>query len=226
MNTQRSRFETWFERRKGPREPELEATLLAAADAYDAAEASGELPPERLAVIVKAASHERALLWDSATELLGALSTRFPQAAEAVRRMFASPKAQVRFNALCCLRPETSASVVDPLLRAGLADKGANVRRRAAEKAETFDKRDLIPDMAAALSRETNARTRRAIEFHLCLLRDGYQLSPASGSGYDVTVRRKSLIGTTSWGGRRVSEEEMREKGIDAIAAELRRDKG
>ncbi|MFI5380665.1 MAG: hypothetical protein ACHRHE_15310 [Tepidisphaerales bacterium] len=128
-------------------------------------------------------------------------------------------KSHVRFSALCCLGMGTPANVVDEMLRAGLSDRSASVRWKAAEKATTLNRKNLIPEMTAALTAETNAKARREIEFELRLLRDGYILKPASPSGFNVTVPIKN--GTC---GHWVSEDEMRAKGLDAILSDMRND--
>ena len=219
MRTQRARFEAWFERRRGPRDPQLEAALLLVADAYDAVDASGELSPDHLDLIVETASSSHALLWHNGTELLGSLSEKWPLAGEAIRRMFGSRKSHVRFSALCSLTGKTPRAVVIPLLRAGLVDKSSSVRWKAADKAGVFGIRNLVPDLTAALASEPNEKARKEIELELRLLRDGYVLQPDSPSGYDLTVRVKNGIC-----GRWISEKELKARGIETLAAELRKD--
>src|SRR6478735_4143963 len=94
---QHEHYAAWFERRRGPRDLNAEADLLAVADAYDEAMQSGTLSPERLQRVVKGASDSRALLWNNATDLLMNLSGKWPAAADAIAMMFQSRKAHVRF---------------------------------------------------------------------------------------------------------------------------------
>lgn len=217
MGTQRERFETWFPKRRGSREPRFEAALLDVADAYDAIEASEDLAPKHLKVIVDAASHQRALLWENATELLGKLSERWRLAAEAIEQMFASRQSHVRFNALCSLTSKTPCDTVDRLLRAGLADKSSRVRWKAAQQAGRFGKTELVPELESAMAAETKEKARAQISLELCLLRDGHIVEPAPDSGCYVTVRVKRGIRTGY-----ISDGEMKAKGIERIAAEFR----
>jgi hypothetical protein len=217
MGKQRDRFEAWFARRGGVRSPEEEAAVLEFADVYDAAVESGNLSRDRLAKSVNAASSPRAVIWMNATELLADLAVRWDIAAQAVAEMFASKQAHVRFAALCCLQPKTPAAVTDRLLRGGLADKSSQVRWKAAELVGTFEKKELLPQLEAAYAAERNSKARASIDLVLRLMRDGHIVEPSAPSGFYVTVRIKSGIRSGY-----VTEESMREKGIEVVAAELR----
>jgi HEAT repeat protein len=217
MGKQRDRFEAWFARWRGVRTPDEEAAVLAFADAYDAAVQSGKLSPDQLATVVDAASSPRALLWMNATELLADLAIRWEIAAQVVAKMFASRQSHIRFAALCCLRADTPMKISNGLLRNGLIDKSSRVRWKAAQKIGDLERNELLPELEAAFSSEKNAKARREIELHLRLLRDGHIVKPSTPSGFDVTVRIKGGILSGH-----VTREAMQEKGIDAIAAELR----
>jgi hypothetical protein len=219
MGKQRERFESWFRRWRGVRTRQEEAALLKVADAFDAAVASDELTAKQLKIVVQAASSARALLWMNATELLGAMAVRWTIAADAVVQMSANRQSHVRFASLCCLRDKTPRAVIRQLLQEGLADKSSRVRWKAAQKVHDFERKDLLPQLNAALTRETNAKARAEMELHLRLLRDGYIAERSDRSGFYVTVGFKGSISS-----RFVSRELMKEKGVDAIATEVRRD--
>jgi hypothetical protein len=104
------------------------------------------------------------------------------------------------------------------LLRGGLTDKSSRVRWKAAQKIGDFERKEILPELEAAFSRETDSKARGEIELHLRLLRDGHIVKPRKPSGFDVTVRVKNGIRSGY-----VTEEAMQEKGVDAVAAELRR---
>jgi len=218
MDKQRDIFETWFARWRGVRTPAEEAAVLAFADAYDRAIESGNLQPEQLNEVVAAASSSRALLWKNAVDLLARLAVRWEAALDAVETMFASKQSQVRFAAICCLRADTPVIVANRLLLQGLTDKSSRVRWMAAQKASDFDRKELLPHLEAAFSIENNAKARRSIDFHLRLLRDGYIVENSTPAGYYFTVRIKDGIVS-----RYVTDEAMKTNGIDAIAAEMRR---
>ena len=173
MTEERIAFEHWISHQPRLLEPELEAAMRAALDAYDAAIESGALTPDQLHILVDAASDKRAQLWPEAAHYLALLSGRFPAIGEVVREMSQSSRWDVRFHALFCLGPATPPEVADLVLRASLGDRAWRVRWRAALLIDALGKRDLLPDLAAALAVETHETTRTEMERHLRLLRDG-----------------------------------------------------
>jgi len=217
MGEQRRKYEEWLSKWKRARTAEEEAAILKVADIFDAFNETNRLSAEDLALIVEAASSPQLIL-SNAVDQLSSLALRNDDAARAVAEMFKSPKSNVRFAAICCLRRDTPASLADPLLTGGLRDKSAQVRRMAAQMICGFERKDLLPQLDAACASETNAKTRSSMEFELPLLRDGYILKPSNGGGYrDVTVRfRRGIVGVT------ISEKELQEKGIQMIASDLR----
>ncbi len=218
MGKQRTRFEAWFARWRGVRTPQEEAAVLEVADAYDGINKTNLLTPAQLAVIVRAASSPRALLWMNAIELLSDLTTRWEAATGAAAEMFASRHSHVRFAALCCVNRDMAIGVANRLLRGGLEDKSSRVRWKAAEKICDLDRKEFLPQLEGALLREKHPKARASIEFDLRLLRDGYIIRPGSPSGFNVTVRVKDGISSSF-----VTDEIMQAKGVDAVAAELRR---
>jgi hypothetical protein len=84
--------------------------------------------------------------------------------------------------------------------------------------ADSLDQRQLIHDIAAAVSRERNASAKDAIDFSLHFLRDGFLVRRQDDGSYWVSVRL-SKGGT----GAEISEREFAEKGIEAIVDEIRR---
>jgi hypothetical protein len=171
---QHQHYAAWFERRRGPRDAKAEADLLAVADAYDAAVQSGRLSAEQLQRVVEGASDSRGLLWNNATSLLMRLSGKWPAAADAIATMFQSRRAPVRFAALCSLGRETPVGITDVLLKAGFRDKSSRVRWKAVDRANQLERRNLVPEITAALAAESNARARRSMALDLRLLRDGH----------------------------------------------------
>jgi hypothetical protein len=218
VGPQHQRYAAWLESRRGPRDPHDEVAVLEVADAYDAAMQTGTLSAEQLQCVVDGASSSRALLWNSATDLLADLSARWPAAADAIATMSRSRQAHVRFAALCSLGRDTPAATTDAVLTAALRDKSSKVRWKAVDRANRLERRNLVPEITAALAKETNARARRSMELDLRMLRDGYWMRPDAQGGFDVTVRRSNGIAS-----RRVSDEELQSKGLEQILAELRK---
>src|ERR1043166_8978671 len=188
MSGEGARFEAWLQRRRGRREPLLEAELLTVVDAYDTAKQGRTLKPEELQLIADAASDSRALLWQNAVAFMGVLSEQWPEANAAILAMAQSRKAHVRFNALCCLGESTPFSTVEQVLKSGLRDKSARVRGKAADRMGQLRKLEFVPELTAALTNERDPKARSTMEFELRLLRDGYILEPAQGGGFRVTV--------------------------------------
>ena len=215
---QHKRYAAWLEQRRGPRDAQDEADLLSVADAYDAATESGALSAAQLERLVEGASDTRALLWNNATNLLMKLSGRWPEAAEAIATMFRSRRAHVRFAAICSLGRETPVAITDTLLKAGLCDKSSRVRWKAVDRANQLERRNLVPEITAALASESDAKARGSMELDLRMLRDGHWVRSESPGRLLVTARLRNGISS-----RMVSDDELRAKGLDAILAELRR---
>ena len=217
LGPQHERYAAWFEHRRGPRDPQEEAALLAVADAYDAAMQIGTLSTEQLQRVVEGASSRRALLWNNATYLLMMLSGRWPAAADAIVSMSRNRQAHVRFAALCSLGRETPAAITDAALKAGLCDRSSRVRWKAADQANRLERANLVAEIIAAMAAETDDKARGSIELHLRMLRDGHWVRPESPGWSSVTARRHDGIASRS-----VSDEELRSKGLESILAELR----
>lgn len=214
---QHEHYAAWFERRLGRRDAKAEADLLAVADAFDDAMQSGTLSCEQLQRVVEGASDSRGLLWNNATDLLMKLSGKWPAAADAIAAMFQSPKANIRFAALCSLGRDTPVAVTDALLKAGLSDRSARVRWKAVDRADTLERRNLVPEITAALAVESDDKARRSMELDLRMLRDGHWVRPESPQRIRVTARLHNGIASKT-----VSEDELQTKGLEAILAELR----
>jgi hypothetical protein len=169
-------------------------------------------------VIVDAAAHERLLVAMTAVELLQALSARWPAlVSRAIERLISSPKAHARFAAMCATTKHADPDVLRATIRRGLLDKSGRVRWKAADRAERLELRDLLPDIERALSVEKNAKTRSTIAYHQQMLRDGYIAKTQADGGISLWVRTAN--GST---GSFFEAEVVRERGIEAIVAELR----
>lgn len=215
MPTKVERYQQLYGRRRD----DLLSEVLPAGAAYDRARQSGELAATDLAAIVDAAAHPRLLVAMNASELLQALSARWPAAtSQAILDLMASAKAHARFAALCAATTHTESEVLRKVLQRGLMDKSARVRWKAADRAERLERRDLLPDIERAIAAETNAKTRQTLQHHLRMLRDGYIAEDRPGGRVSVWLR-------TSRGasGHDVDAATVKEKGIAAVVAELRK---
>jgi hypothetical protein len=104
------------------------------------------------------------------------------------------------------------------MLQRGLTDKSARVRWKAADRADWLERRDLLPDLERALTAEKNAKTRRTLEYHQRMLRDGYIAEDRPGGRISIWVRTSD--GTS---GHDIDAATVKEKGIVAVVAELRK---
>lgn len=188
------------------------------ADVCDSAQPGVALDETQIRAIIDGISSPRALAWMNAAELVeNALSDR-EQIGRAVIEMMASRKAHVRFNALCCVTRATPVEIADAALQQGLRDKSARVKWKAAQQASALGRRNLTSDMEATLATMSAGKPRDSVESSLRLLRDGYILKPVGDGTFNLTL--PTAGGGTS--GRSVTERELRERGLDAIMAELR----
>jgi hypothetical protein len=217
MGAKRAELEQFFQRRR-PREPHWEEVMLKVADAFDAIQETGDIFPVHLQTVVDGASNARALVWMNSVDLLRILSGKWPEAADAIQRMSQNRRANVRFNAICCLGKKTPPRTVDAVLESGLRDKSARVRWKAAQEACQLYRVNLIPAIGAALAAERNAKTRRSIDFSLRLLRDGYRIEKKPDGSVSICVRMQN-----GFRGKYVSAEGLKRRGIDAIVLEIRK---
>jgi len=80
------------------------------------------------------------------------------------------------------------------LIRRGLRDKRANVRRKAADWAGCLHIRDVVTDLETAFAVEKNNKAKETIEFELRLLRDGYILKPSGDGVFWVTALTRWML--------------------------------
>lgn len=163
----RPHFELWIESYLRKRFPELELPLLNALKAYDAVEAGMLVDEPLIAPILEAASSTRIPLYESATELLGALAANHEVARRAVIDMASNSKAQVRFNAILCVNESVPRSLALQIVRNGLYDKSARVREKAADWAYRCRLNELVPDLRVALEQASCANVKSCIKFAL-----------------------------------------------------------
>jgi hypothetical protein len=218
MKSKREEYSAWFDNRRGPRDPKIEKEILVIASIYDEIQESQILSDGQLQLIVDGASSSNGLMWNSVSALLRKLVEQWPSAGEAIVRMSQSPKANVRFSAICSLGKGTPAHISDSVLKAGLIDKAAKVRSKAGERADMLNKVNLVPNLEAAHASETNELVKKSLELSLRMLRDGYWVKTRPDGQTTITVKKSNGISS-----RFVSEEELKTKGVDNVVEELRR---
>ena len=218
--SKRAKYKEWLDHGyTGPRNAADNAALLNVASAYDAVRRDRKLTPKRLQTIVNGASNKKMIVWANSSDLLELLSYEYREAAVAILEMSKSRHGHVRFSALCSLGRKTPPDIVDAVIRSGLTDKSSRVRWKAADKAHSLRRKNLVPDITSALQREPNDKTRSTIEFELKLLRDGYILEQEADGRYDLVVSYDGGIKCRS-----VSAKEMKAQGIDSIVNKMRKE--
>ena len=219
--SKRASYKEWLDHGyTGPRNAADEAMLLKVAEAYDAVRRDGKLSPKRLQAIVDGVSNKKMIVWANASDLLQLLSYDYTDAAEAILEMSKSRHGHVRFSALCSLGKETSPDVVDAVIRLGLADQSSRVRWKAADRARYLGRKNLVPEIAAALNAERHAKTRDSVDLSLKLLRDGYTVEEQKDGTFFLTVSCRGGFCC-----RYVGAQEMKSRGVEAIARAMREER-
>lgn len=218
MPNLRKENEAWLNGALRKRCPESVDLMAAAFDAYDMIEKHQKVTPKLLACVVDAASTSHVWIYETAADMLGKLTETFFEARDAVSGMASNPKSHVRFNSILCLKKMTPKPFSLQILRQCLRDKSARVRQKAADWSGRLRLRKITPDLEKAALCEKNVKVRETIDFDLRLLRDGYILKPAKGDRVWVTTFTHE--GTISFG---YSTAELKQRGIEAIIAELRK---
>jgi hypothetical protein len=199
---------------------EFKPQLARANRAFNAIEKRKRITAKLLAPIVEAASNPRASLFKNAIELLAKLADQYLEAQEAVLAMVRDPHWNVRFNAICCLEKPTPLAMTLQMLRKGLRDRSAKVRWKAADRALYLGVRELVPELERADAFEKHEAAKTEISYSLSLLRDGYSLRQWPDGGFAV-----STFTTNGISARKVSQSELRRRGIETIVAEIARRK-
>jgi hypothetical protein len=186
--------------------------------------AGSRVPPDDrvtealLAPVVAAVADTRASVARPAHYVLWVLTDHFTAARQAVSRMLQDSRGHVRTWAMLCVGEGAPRPFQLDVLRRGLSDRCAPVRRQAANRAWSYRLRELLPEMEAAAARERNAKVRWEIDCCLRLLRDGYSVTPSTGGQVVLTV----ALDDGGIGSRFVSRTELKSRGVETVASELR----
>lgn len=163
----RPNLDSWIESYLRKRFPELERPLLDAVNAYDEMDSRLIVDDVRLKPLLEAASSSRTPLYENATQLLGDLTVAHEAARQAVIKMASNPSAQVRFNAILCVDESAPRAFALDVVRNGLHDRSARVREKAADWAYRCSLHELVPELAAALGKESNGNAKACITLAL-----------------------------------------------------------
>jgi hypothetical protein len=193
---------------------------LQAIDAFDRLADSGLLDDTSLRHVIAAATCPASAVWGVGCDLLFVLAKTHPTARDAIRTILASKQMSPRWQIIASVhgryRTELPYEFILEVLRTGLADKSAKVRRFAIDRGASAELLDLLPDLLALRSNEQDAKVLDSLAFYIPLLRDGYRLEPPSPGSHDpqfcvqfkhgITTRAVPLAVIDRLGLRRMAE--------------------
>ncbi|GAA4317542.1 hypothetical protein [Flaviaesturariibacter amylovorans] len=148
---------------------------------------------------------------------VSALSHELPSVQEWLIGFVAHPSAKVRLNLVTIMLHHPNDRVLDTVLAAGLADKSATVRAKAADVIERVERTHFAERLPALIAAETSDKAKETMEHCLYWLTHDYQVYDRTERGYSIWV--KVATGMT---GRTISEAEYQdlEKTVARIRAE------
>jgi hypothetical protein len=190
--------------------------ILAALDAFKTLEKRKKFSRKDLTPILDAARSRWVASSCSGGTMLATLAITHPVAQECIREMIASRKKQERDSAVYLLDGRLPRSLIVGVLRQALSDRSHVVRTRAAQKCDTLELRELLPDLERQRAVETDSYAKREFEFHTTILRDGY-LVREEGDELAVTIRNQS-----GWSTRFITKKDLEPKRLKAIIDHMR----
>lgn len=192
---------------------------LEALDAYEAVADRTSIEMHELAPIVVAVKSPYDIAWGSGTRLLIRLGKINPTARDANRDIILnSRKVNERFQMIATLTAGLPEEWYVEIIRQALNDKGCRVREKAAEAADRLRLKQLVLDLERRLLREEHPKTRRSLEFHAAMLRDGYILEHDDRGNPRLTIRDKD-----GWVGKYITKKDLDDGMLNAIINEVRR---
>jgi hypothetical protein len=217
MPYQREHYERWIRDFLQKRRPDLVEPFRDAIEAFEEAMASGVLSDAQLAKIDSCTRSESNALAENSAGLLGELSSMFPGALGAIRRLSQDSSQHVRLQALVALHGCTTPGFREELLRRFLQDRSSRLRLLAADKIVLFGLQSLLSDLEQAIARERNQRTRERLQWQHDLLRDGFRTQRRGDGELWMTCR----LPDGSLRSAHVSNADVESKGLRSIAKQM-----
>lgn len=197
--------------------PDLLDDAKSAIAAYNRIVGEKNCSAELLDPLRIAALSNRRHLWDLASQLIGKLALRFDGARELILELLSEKSWNTRFTALCCLEKKTPRFLMLKIVEATIEDRSGEVRWKAAQQAEYFGLKEVIPQIEAALSKERITKVRDSLQFSLGLLRDGYLADVNDEGDLHLTVRYSMALS-----GGKFPKGEWEDREFSALADEVR----
>ena len=207
-----ARYRAWVERNIAqPNEREL---LNRAIDAYAQARDAASVTAAQVEPLVFAAKSRFTRVWETAMELLVPLAPKHAVVRDAMREMLNSKKVNERFNVVASLMACVPKSLSMEVIRRALNDKGSRVREKATEAADHLFLNELLPDLERRLAFEGSPGAKKALEFHVAMLRDGYILRREEDGTPRLTVRTKR-----GWTMPQITQKDIEDGKLNIIVA-------
>jgi hypothetical protein len=195
--------------------PTLVQPLL---DALSSIVTQRPLSVEVIASLREALSSNRIPLYETASYLAADASAYDENAVDLVLSMSRAARAHGRHNAILCLTEQTPMNVTLDILGRGIADTSSRVRIKAADWVLRMRLAQALPPLEAALSTERHPEAKRAMEFTLHLVRDGYLVRPYGDEKVSLTLDHDGSIWTEF-----VAQSLIAEHGIECVVSNLKR---
>lgn len=214
--------ERWIRDYAETKAPELIPILRSAWGYFDHEQKTNVLTDKAIQFFAESSRDSRIRIVEEISAILGVLGVRHAVIRDLIVQLSNDKNAKIRHTAILSVTPEIPGKFALSILRAGLNDKNAENRAKAANQALRHRIRELVPDISSRLEQEKNARVREGFEFCVPLLRDGYSLKQLGDGRYNLrVVTRRGGVSS-----RHVTESELKARGIEAIMEELSRSPG
>ena len=195
--------------------PALVEPLL---DALSSVSRRVPLTPEGLAALNVALTSSRTALYETASYIAEDASGFDSHVVDLITDLSRHQKAFARRNAILCLGEDTPEVITVEVIAAGLKDKSALVRIKAADWVLRMRLVQALPMVTAAVCIEKHAEARSVMECTLGMLRDGHVARPRQGDYVSLTVLGNGGGSTTA----RVKQALIDEVGMEKVASDLR----
>jgi len=181
-------YRDWINSRKVPSDRKQLANE--ALNTFEILSARKTIEPFDLEPIIQAAKSPYLVAFDIGTEMLVRLAVNNLTAQSVIREIIlGARKENERFRMIAALNNDLPREFTIELLRKALYDKGKRVREKAAAMADTLELKELLPEIDKCLHSESHPITKKGIELHAAMLRDGYLLKKIEDGNYSLTVR-------------------------------------
>jgi len=199
-------------------EPEERKALAnEAVDTYVKLAGQDSIHREELEPIITATQHPHTFVWDIGTVFLVKLAVSHEVARDAVAELARHKKADVRDSIIWALKDGLPRDFLLQVLRGALSDRSKKVRQQAIKVADMLRMEELVPDLNALLQTEKNEDVRKALQFHIPMMTDGYRLKYNECNEPQLTVRTNN-----GWGSPRVTQQDIDEGRLPDIIKEMR----